>query len=104
GGRLEGQTPRDHRMALDLVLAARTTLGEVRFKGVRFLGVEDAERVQRRPLTVVVRFPAVVHRDSLASTPRFSRSRVMPSRMRVFTVPSGCPSDAAISVWLNPSK
>jgi hypothetical protein len=33
---------------------------------------------------------------------KYSRSSIMPVRMRVLTVPRGCPSLAAISVWLKP--
>ena len=32
-----------------------------------------------------------------------SRSSIRPVRMRVLTVPRGCPSVAAISVWLKPA-
>ena len=31
-----------------------------------------------------------------------SRRSIMPVRMRVLTVPRGCPSLAAISLWLKP--
>src|SRR4029453_11589297 len=33
-----------------------------------------------------------------------SRRSIMPVRMRVLTVPRGCPSLAAISLWLKPEK
>jgi hypothetical protein len=33
---------------------------------------------------------------------KYSRSSIMLVRMRVLTVPRGCPSSAAISVWLKP--
>ena len=37
-------------------------------------------------------------------SPSASRRRMRPSRMRVFTVPSGTSSSAAISVWVSPPK
>jgi hypothetical protein len=50
----------------------------------------------RRPVTVVV---LMVHgRVSVRKAPKDSRSRSRPMRMRVLTVPRGCPRWAAISV------
>src|ERR1051326_4601854 len=73
--------------------------------------VERGQRVSRNHLFVVV----VGHRQSnetfITQNPRLSplpfnnsRNLIMPVLIRVFTVPSGAPTRAAISDWLSPSK
>ena len=57
--------------------------------------IQSTNRVRRRER--VERF--VTHERAFTT----SRSRSSPSRIRVFTVPSGCLSRSAISVWVSPT-
>src|SRR6185503_20327801 len=78
----------------------RQTFGaanEVRLEFAPFIRVEAAEHVAgggRLQLLVRAHAPPSV---------RTSRILRRPSRIRVLTVPSGCSSRSAISLWLSPS-
>jgi hypothetical protein len=59
------------------------------------VSVEGAESVRGREGVEGFVIPGLVFTTS--------RSRSSPSRMRVFTVPSGCLILSAISVWVSPA-
>src|SRR6185295_7964344 len=64
------------------------------------LSLEPAQGVRRRQLADLV----AIHVAESLSPLSAPRSRSSPSRVRVFTVPSGSPSRVAISDWVSPSK
>ena len=75
--------------------------GEVGLELGELPAVEGADRVDVRQLEPLL----VVHARSVPLRPaRMPRRRSSPLRMRVFTVPRGSPSRAAISVCVRPSK
>lgn len=63
--------------------------------------VDVGKSVEERLEGLVVEFAGVTHRSSF---PSVALSFLIPSRTRVFAVPSGTPVDSASSAWLNPPK
>src|SRR5262249_46387780 len=102
GGQREG--PRDGVERIPFGTTDGTAGGAERGIGAGVVPGGGAERGEGRLLAQRIGELRVLHRRSLPAAPRFSRIRSMPSRTRVFTVPSGSPSLAAISLWLSPSK
>ena len=105
GGGTARQGPRQERERLARLAdprgADRAARGEVSLELGELPAVEGADRVDVGLLEPLV----VVHARSVPlRAARMPRSRSSPLRMRVFTVPSGSPSRAAISVCVRPSK
>ena len=90
GGLHRLQARDDRREALDLRPQRGVAL-ELGLEGGALLGRELAQQVSG---------DALVHRSPSSSI--ISRSRASAWTMRIFTVPSGMPVSAAISLWLRP--
>src|SRR5262249_54581832 len=99
--RREAEVP-GHGAQRNLLRPAARALLQVSGDGARLLGIERAQRVERRQLAEAL--GPVGHSGSLVSAPSCLRSASMPRRMRVLTVPSGSSSTAAISAWVRPWK
>ena len=94
---------RDHSLIREkLGPASLTPVCQVFIKDASLLMAQDAQRIKccHLPQLIVGRRP--VHRSPPSTGLSASRSFIMPSRVLVFTVPRGCPSCKAISLWLNP--
>src|SRR5262249_15113556 len=86
-------------------LAAADVAGivdQVALESRGLFGVERVERIERGQRLLLAGEGGVSH-GWLPTADSASRSFVIASRIRVFTVPSGWSSLAAISVWLKPS-
>src|SRR5689334_12008722 len=104
GGRCAEREVRSRLAQLGEILPARQAGGHVREHRRALIGVEcvDRERAKNGEGFVVTHLAS--HRVSSRKTANRSRSFCIANRIRVFTVPSGCPVCSAISVWLSPPK
>src|SRR5262249_7096584 len=87
---------------LDIGPARDASLLEVRPQRGGAVGIERAEGVQRDVVGEAA--PGIAQRASSGTAASAARRRVIASRMRVLTVPSGSSSSTAISAWLRPRK
>ncbi len=81
-------------------LRRASRVGGFRFDGGPFILGRCIQRVGAGEVLDVVRVGRVLLVHEV--TPNSSRSRIMPSRRRVFTVPIGTESFSATSLWLYP--
>src|SRR5439155_11109088 len=85
----EGDVIHDCLEAGDLRPAYRAPFFEVLHKAAPLVESERAERIERRLGALLGSGPHVLHNAPFPASASVWRSRIMPRRMRVFTVPSG---------------